>query len=82
MDPVVARGTPRKLPMLKAYVFAQTAIGSVKDHMAALRRDESGAALIEYSLLIGLIVVGAVAVITTAGTTVAAKWTALNGAFK
>jgi pilus assembly protein Flp/PilA len=68
--------------MLKTFVFAQSKFLAAKDRLAALGRDEDGAALIEYSLLIGLIVVGAVAVITTAGTTVASKWTALNTAFK
>jgi Flp pilus assembly pilin Flp len=69
---------PEELPMLKAYVFAQTAIGSVKDRVAALRRDESGAALIEYSLLIGLIVVGAVVAMTAVGTKIGADWNDLK----
>jgi pilus assembly protein Flp/PilA len=64
--------------MLKAYVFAQTAMGSFKDRMAELRRDESGAALIEYSLLIGLIVVGAVVAMTAVGTRIGANWTDLK----
>lgn len=68
--------------MLKTIVFAQSKFMDAKDRLASLGRDEDGAALIEYSLLIGLIVVGAVALIATAGTTVAAKWTSLNTNFK
>jgi pilus assembly protein Flp/PilA len=66
--------------MLKTFVFTQSKLLAAKDRLAALGRDEDGAALIEYSLLIGLIVVGAVALISTTGTTIAGKWTALNGA--
>lgn len=43
-------------------------------------RDEDGAALIEYTVLIGLMLVGVVAVITTVGTWVNGRWTALNTA--
>lgn len=68
--------------MLKTIVFAQSKFMDAKDRLASLGRDEDGAALIEYSLLIGLIVVGVVAVIGTVGTTVLAKWTSLNTNFK
>lgn len=58
--------------MLKAYVFAQTQIGAFKDHLRDLRDDKSGAAMIEYALLVGLVAVGAIAAI-------GALTTALNG---
>ena len=45
-------------------------------------RDEDGAALVEYSVLIGLITVGAIAAIGVTATTVVGKWTALNAVFK
>ena len=68
--------------MLKTYIAAQTQLANVKDHVTSLRerieRDEDGAALIEYSILIGLITVAAVATIALVGTWVAGKWTALN----
>lgn len=64
--------------MLKTYVAAQTALLNVKDRLKALHRDESGAALIEYSLLIGLITVGAAATIVLVGPKVATYWTNLN----
>jgi pilus assembly protein Flp/PilA len=66
--------------MLKTFVLAQTAVLNAKDRLAGLRRDESGAALIEYSLLIGLIVVGAVAAITAVGTKIGGNWTSLKTA--
>jgi pilus assembly protein Flp/PilA len=50
--------------MLKAYVFAQSRIGDVRDRLEALRADESGAAMIEYALLIGLIAIGGITALT------------------
>ena len=43
-----------------------------------LFRDESGGEVIEYALVAGLIIVGAIAVITTVGDKVLAKWTSVN----
>ena len=40
--------------------------------------DEDGAALIEYTVLIGLMLVGVVATITLVGTWVGGQWTALS----
>ena len=45
-----------------------------------LRKDEDGAALIEYSVLLGIVLAGVVATITLVGTWVSGKWTALNTA--
>lgn len=63
--------------MLKTYIAATTRIGSLKDRLS---RDESGASLIEYSILIGLITVAAIAMITAVGTWVGNQWTNLNAA--
>ena len=43
-------------------------------------KDEDGAALIEYTVLIGLMLVGVVGIVTTVGTWVSGRWTALNTA--
>ena len=64
--------------MLKTYIAAKTRLDNLKDRLAG---DESGAALIEYSILIGLITVAAIAAIIAVGVTVAAKWNALDVAF-
>jgi pilus assembly protein Flp/PilA len=42
--------------------------------------DEDGAALIEYTVLLGLMLVAVVATITLVGTWVGGRWTALNTA--
>lgn len=61
--------------MLKTYIAATTRLASLKDR---LTEDENGAALVEYSVLIGLITVAAVVTIGAVGGWVAARWTALN----
>ena len=40
--------------------------------------DEAGGEVLEYALIAGLIVVGAIAVIGKVGTKVVARWTSLN----
>jgi pilus assembly protein Flp/PilA len=44
-----------------------------------LRRDEDGAALIEYTVLLGILVVAVIATIVAVGGWVNTKWTALQG---
>jgi pilus assembly protein Flp/PilA len=44
-----------------------------------LRRDEDGAALIEYTVLLGILVVAVIATIVAVGSWVNNKWTLLNG---
>ena len=41
-------------------------------------RDENGGEVLEYALIAGLIVVAAIAAITSVGTKVVARWTSLN----
>ena len=43
-----------------------------------LRKDEDGAALIEYTVLLGILVVAVIATIVAVGGWVNKKWTALN----
>jgi pilus assembly protein Flp/PilA len=43
-----------------------------------LGKDEDGAALIEYTVLLGILLVAVVATITSVGTWVSGQWTALN----
>jgi pilus assembly protein Flp/PilA len=46
--------------------------------VAKLVRDEQGGEVLEYALIVGLIIVAAIAAITSVGTKVLAKWTSLN----
>jgi pilus assembly protein Flp/PilA len=45
-----------------------------------LQKDEDGAALIEYTVLLGILVVAVIATIVAVGGWVNARWTALNTA--
>lgn len=53
-------------------------IRKIKGTAVALWRDERGASLLEYSVLIGLITAGVVATITSVGGWVFGKWDALR----
>lgn len=68
--------------MLKDYlpIPAQAALIELKDLKARLDSDESGASLVEYSVLIGIITVGAIASVIFVGGWVAARWAALQAA--
>ena len=46
---------------------------------AKLVRDEQGGEVLEYALIAGLIIVGAIALITSVGGKVVARWTSLDG---
>ena len=50
---------------------------TVKDVAVRLWRDERGASLLEYSILIGLITVGVVTSVTSVGTWIGNKWSTL-----
>lgn len=76
--------------MLKTYVDLQSRATALKTqakdraiaHLDGLKsrlsKDESGAALIEYTILIGLITVAAITAIVAVGTWVSGKWTTLD----
>ncbi len=49
------------------------------DKLSALIADEQGGEVLEYALIAGLIVVGAIALITAVGGKVVARWTSLDG---
>jgi len=49
-----------------------------KKIMSKLIKDEQGGEVLEYALIAGLIVVAAIAVITSVGNKVLARWQSLN----
>jgi len=52
---------------------------TIANLFAKLVTDEQGGEVLEYALIVGLIVVAAIAAITSVGTKVLARWTSLNG---
>jgi Flp pilus assembly pilin Flp len=68
--------------MLKTYVAAKSRLMDFQDHLKSLRDDESGAAMLEYALLIGLLAVGAVTTLGLLGPKVTKAFTDLNTGWK
>ena len=58
--------------MVRLYKYA-------KQQIAKLRKDESGATMIEYSVLIGLITVAVIAAVIVVGNWIGTQWTTLSG---
>jgi pilus assembly protein Flp/PilA len=50
----------------------------IRNAMHRLFTEEAGGEVLEYALIAGLIVVAAIAVITSVGSKVLARWTSLN----
>jgi Flp pilus assembly pilin Flp len=50
----------------------------MKKVFSKLVKDEQGGEVLEYALIAGLIVVGAIALIAAVGDKVVARWTSLN----
>ena len=48
--------------------------------MKRLAEDEDGAALLEYTVLLGILLVAVIGTITLVGGWINGRWTALNGA--
>jgi pilus assembly protein Flp/PilA len=48
------------------------------NYLQKLRRDEDGAALIEYTVLLGIMLVAVIATITLVGTWISGQWTTLS----
>jgi pilus assembly protein Flp/PilA len=55
-----------------------TTMSQVPKLVRRLAKDEDGAALIEYTVLLGILVVAVIATIIAVGGWVSNKWTALN----
>ena len=50
----------------------------LKNLVSKLVKDEQGGEVLEYALIAGLIIVGAIAAVTTVGTKILARWTSLQ----
>jgi Flp pilus assembly pilin Flp len=55
---------------------------TLKNLALRLVKDDAGGEVLEYALIAGLIVVAAIAVITTVGNKVLAKWNSVNTALQ
>ena len=66
----------RNLPIRSTGVAVLFYMGTIM--LKALLFDDSGGEVLEYALIAGLIVVAAIAVITSVGSSVLARWTSVN----
>ena len=53
----------------------------MKKFLARLRRNDEGASLVEYGLLVALIAVACIVAVTALGTTIQAQFTAITAGF-
>jgi pilus assembly protein Flp/PilA len=71
---------PRAHPRSGDYlILERTKMSRVSKLVRRLGKDEEGAALIEYTVLLGILVVAVIATIIAVGVWVNGKWTALQG---
>ena len=53
-------------------------LGGLKPVLNRFKKDEDGAALIEYTVLLGILLVAVIAVIVAVGGWISGEWSALN----
>ena len=61
-------------------VYAIMLLNQLKSYVSKFRKDEDGAALIEYTVLLGILLIALIAIISAVGLWISNEWTALNGA--
>jgi pilus assembly protein Flp/PilA len=64
--------------MLKLYVAGLNRLAAMQSRVAELKEDRSGATIIEYSLLIGLLTVAVIALVLFIGQWLVGAWTVLK----
>ena len=57
---------------------ALTVLGELKSVLNGLKKDDDGAALIEYTVLLGILLVAVIAIIIAVGIWVSGQWPALS----
>ena len=55
---------------------------SVVNFLKQLKRDEDGASLIEYTVLLAILLIAVITIIAAVGTWISARWDALNSAIQ
>jgi pilus assembly protein Flp/PilA len=59
-------------------LYAKMLLNQLKSYVSHFKKDEDGAALIEYTVLLGILLIAVIAVITAVGGWINGEWTALN----
>jgi Flp pilus assembly pilin Flp len=58
--------------------FKEVVMKAISQLFASVARDERGGEVLEYALVAGLVVIAAIATISTVGTKVLARWNSVN----
>jgi pilus assembly protein Flp/PilA len=61
-------------------IYVMMLLDQLKSYVTHFKKDEDGAALIEYTVLLGILLIAVIAVITSVGGWINGKWDALNTA--
>ena len=61
-------------------LYATMLLNQLKSYVSHFKKDEDGAALIEYTVLLGILLIAVITVITSVGGWISGKWIALNTA--
>ena len=61
-------------------LYAMMVLNQLKSYVSRFKKDEDGAALIEYTVLLGILLIAVIAIIGAVGTWISHEWTALNTA--
>jgi pilus assembly protein Flp/PilA len=61
-------------------VYAIMLLNQLKSYVNNFKKDEDGAALIEYTVLLGILLIAVIAIIGAVGVWISGQWTALNTA--
>jgi pilus assembly protein Flp/PilA len=59
-------------------LYLMMLLNQLKSHVSHFKKDEDGAALIEYTVLLGILLIAVIAIIGAVGTWISHEWTALN----
>ena len=68
----------RSFQQTSALIFRGVQMGQIMQKVRQFFADETGGEVIEYALILGLVLVTAIAVIGAVGTRVVARWTSVN----
>ena len=59
-------------------LYAMMLLNQLKSYVSHFKKDEDGAALIEYTVLLGILLIAVITVITAVGGWISGQWSALN----
>ncbi len=61
-------------------LYVMMLLEQLKNRVNRFKNDEDGAALIEYTVLLGILLIATIAIIVGVGGWIKSEWTALSGA--